>query len=408
MKHLQLRRYRYYLHWNVPKELRDHSFFRGKAIYAKSLQTSDLQQARRMRDAIVSEFMGLLERVREVPRQRHFNTILSEIRQTVESYRPSDALCAASAAPLAPMIGVTPTPAHISLRKAVDGFIKGNEDKVHKAILSKARSGAKSLLTVLNKRDVPLSSIQARDVTLWLQSISTDKSDWTRKGYRSALSSCWEWCYLNKQAEGTNPFLGARFKSGIAPKKYEPFTHEQLSAIISRASPQLKALIKFGLVTGCRIGELVCLGVNDFEIKGNVHIIKITDGKTYNSIRGIPLPEHLWRELKDYIINGLWLDRYGNTSPAGWSAKFGRLKAEVTGERDKKNCFHSFRGMTITAYENAGIPEGMTSQIVGHSKQGLTLSYGLYSSGYNYIYQIAAVEKMLNEDTMKNYLALLK
>ncbi|MGL4843199.1 MAG: DUF6538 domain-containing protein [Aeromonas veronii] len=112
MKHLQLRRYRYYLHWNVPKELRDHSFFRGKAIYAKSLQTSDLQQARRMRDAIVSEFMGLLERVREVPRQRHFNTILSEIRQTVESYRPSDALCAASDAPLAPMIGVSPLPPH--------------------------------------------------------------------------------------------------------------------------------------------------------------------------------------------------------------------------------------------------------------------------------------------------------
>ncbi|WP_279486047.1 hypothetical protein [Aeromonas veronii] len=63
--------------------------------------------------------------------------------------------------------------------------------------------------------------------------------------------------------------------------------------------------------------------------------------------------------------------------------------------------------MTITAYENAGIPEGMTSQIVGHSKQGLTLSYGLYSSGYNYIHQIAAVAQMLNEDTMKNNLALL-
>ncbi|MNT99889.1 hypothetical protein D3C72_2428610 [compost metagenome] len=48
----------------------------------------------------------------------------------------------------------------------------------------------------------------------------------------------------------------------------------------------------------------------------------------------------------------------------------------------------------------------MTSQIVGHSKQGLTLSYGLYSSGYNYAHQLEAVEKMLAEETMSQFLKL--
>ena len=81
MKHLQLRRRRYYLHWNVPAELRDHPFFSGRAIYTKTLETSDLQQARRMRDTIVAEFNELLERVRAAPRRHRFNHLLAEIRQ---------------------------------------------------------------------------------------------------------------------------------------------------------------------------------------------------------------------------------------------------------------------------------------------------------------------------------------
>ncbi|MBL0581060.1 DUF6538 domain-containing protein [Aeromonas caviae] len=429
MKHLQLRRRRYYLHWNVPVELRDHPFFGGRAIYTKTLETSDLQQARRMRDAIVAEFNELLERVRAAPRRHRFNHLLAEIRAAVEEsnrysspndddehlFHAYDVEAAVASGDLVKADAIR-VALHgdsslaqdyaMTLLEAVDGFANEHSHSVNKAVISKARQGAKSLLSVLKVKDIDLSQIEPRDVTRWLQAISTEKSDWTRKGYRSALSSCWEWCYLHKEVDGTNPFIAARFKSGIAPRKYKPFTFEQLKVMAETASLPLHQLIKFGLVTGCRIGELVSLTPEDFEVKGNITLIRIKDGKTANAVRGIPLPRYLWEELKGHVCSGLWLDRHGKTSPSGWSSKFSVFKGKITGEREKRQCFHSFRGMAITAYQNAGIQEGMTSQIVGHSKQGLTLSYGLYSSGYNYAHQLEAVEKMLAEETMSQFLKL--
>ncbi|MEH8198248.1 tyrosine-type recombinase/integrase [Aeromonas allosaccharophila] len=429
MKYLQLRRHRYYLHWNVPVELRELPFFDGRAIYTKTLETSDLQQARRMRDSIVAEFNELLDRARAAPRRHRFKNLLDQIRSAVEessryncphntdehlfhAYDVSTAIASGDVVKADAIRVVLHGDSAVAkdyamtLIEAVDGFDKSNGHRVNKSVISKARQGAKSLLKILRLKNVPLGQIEPRDVTLWLQEISTEKSDWTRKGYRSALSSVWEWCYLQKEVEGTNPFTASRFKSGIAPQKYKPFTFEQVQAMVVAASPQLKPLIKFGLVTGCRIGELVSLTPEDFEVKGATTLIRIKDGKTANAVRGIPLPQHLWEELKGHIEAGLWLNRNGKTSPSGWSAKFSTFKGKITGEREKKQCFHSFRGMTVTAYQNAGVQEDMTAQIVGHSKQGLTMSYGLYSSGYNYAHQIEAVEKMLAEDAMSLFLKL--
>jgi len=41
--------------------------------------------------------------------------------------------------------------------------------------------------------------------------------------------------------------------------------------------------------------------------------------------------------------------------------------------------FHSIRKTVITELENAGIPEGISADIVGHEKK--TMTYGLYSAG---------------------------
>lgn len=43
--------------------------------------------------------------------------------------------------------------------------------------------------------------------------------------------------------------------------------------------------------------------------------------------------------------------------------------------------FHYIRKTLITLLENAGVPEGVAADIVGHEKQ--TMTYGLYSMGSN-------------------------
>ena len=57
--------------------------------------------------------------------------------------------------------------------------------------------------------------------------------------------------------------------------------------------------------------------------------------------------------------------------------RFGRLKTEMG--YGKQHVFHSIRKTAATVFEQAGVPEGITADIIGHEKQ--TMTYGLYSGG---------------------------
>jgi len=57
--------------------------------------------------------------------------------------------------------------------------------------------------------------------------------------------------------------------------------------------------------------------------------------------------------------------------------RFGRLKTNLG--YGKLHVFHSIRKTAATVFEQAGVPEGVTADIIGHEKQ--TMTYGLYSGG---------------------------
>jgi integrase len=57
--------------------------------------------------------------------------------------------------------------------------------------------------------------------------------------------------------------------------------------------------------------------------------------------------------------------------------RFGRLKTKMG--YGKQHVFHSIRKTAATVFEQAGVPEGVTADIIGHEKQ--TMTYGLYSGG---------------------------
>ena len=57
--------------------------------------------------------------------------------------------------------------------------------------------------------------------------------------------------------------------------------------------------------------------------------------------------------------------------------RFGRLKTKLG--YGKLHVFHSIRKTAATVFEQAGVPEGVTADIIGHEKQ--TMTYGLYSGG---------------------------
>ena len=85
----------------------------------------------------------------------------------------------------------------------------------------------------------------------------------------------------------------------------------------------------------------------------------------------------LLEDSKDgYALSGLTVSKYGDRSN-GIGKRFGHLKKEQG--FGSQYVFHSIRKTVVTILENAGLPENVVADIVGHEKT--TMTYGLYSGG---------------------------
>ena len=90
-----------------------------------------------------------------------------------------------------------------------------------------------------------------------------------------------------------------------------------------------------------------------------------------------------------YVLSGLTADKYGARSN-GLSSRFGKLKTSLG--FDQRHVFHSIRKTVVTILENAGAPENVVADIVGHEKT--TMTYGLYSGGTSLAVKREVLEKL--------------
>lgn len=180
-----------------------------------------------------------------------------------------------------------------------------------------------------------------------------------------------------------------------ARKPFEPVdVVKLLDAAIERGDDQLANLIRLGMWTGCRIEELCAL--RSEQVRGDY--FSIEDAKTEAGQRDVPLhPEltetvvRLLDDSKDgYVLSGLTLNKYGDRSNA-IGKRFGRLKADLG--FSPQYVFHSIRKTVVTILENAGVPENVVADIVGHEKPSIT--YGLYSGGASLDTKRAALAKLV-------------
>lgn len=154
-----------------------------------------------------------------------------------------------------------------------------------------------------------------------------------------------------------------------------------LRAAEDKGDHQLADLIRLGMWTGARIEELCSLKVNNVQ---ETHF-EVEDAKTEAGWRKVPIHSRLKptidRLIKDstdgFVLSGLSdKGKYGDRSTA-IGKRFGRLKtAQGFGSQ---HVFHSIRHTVATLLENAGVLQNITSDILGHEKEGM--SYGQYSAG---------------------------
>lgn len=179
-----------------------------------------------------------------------------------------------------------------------------------------------------------------------------------------------------------------------------PFTDEQLHRLLIEAEasgyPHLGSLIRLAMWTGCRIEELCALKLTEVSTDR----IKVTDAKTKAGDREVPLHsaiKPLVAELRaqsqdGFLLSGLTLNKYGDRSNA-IGKKFGRMKDALG--LGPELVFHSIRKTVATKLENAGVPEGIAADILGHKKQ--TMTYGLYSGGTSFENKEEEIAKLAYE-----------
>lgn len=170
-----------------------------------------------------------------------------------------------------------------------------------------------------------------------------------------------------------------------------------LKAAEDKGDEQLTQLIEIAAHTGARIEELCSLKVTDVFKVDAISCLNITDAKTEAGNREVPihpsiakLIKQLMKESKDgYLFSGLTFNKYMQRSNA-IGKRFGYLKTALG--FGKGHVFHCFRNTVATQLENAGVPEGVAADIVGHEKK--TMTYGLYSNGTKAKIKFEAVKKI--------------
>ncbi len=429
MKHLVKKANRYYIHWNIPKDVRH--LFDGLAIYSRSLKTDNLGQAIMRRDQLLTELEGIVRKARVNPERQQFLALVKEIRKAAgeppieqdeenieEAWSTelqvaiekgdtvrADAIRAAmgweDAEGIEAKYGIT-------LMEAAKLYTETTEESLDPSTLSRLNLAPVSFASFLKLKDIHLADIDKRDVIAWVLECAKDKAPRTVKAYATCLSMVWDWAYRSKEVSGENPFKDLDIRLTSSGTKRTAFTVEQVAALLEDAGPAMYSLMKFALVTGCRLGELVTITAEDFHETDGVHYFTIKDGKTANAARNVPLPVSLWEELKAVVESELWTRTETRTRPSSaqyWSVMFQKHKDAVLGEQCSA-VFHSFRKMAATGYQRAQVFEGIAAGILGHSRKGLTLSYGLYATGFELQQQLEAVEKMLAGEYMQSFLNL--
>lgn len=248
-----------------------------------------------------------------------------------------------------------------------------------------------------------LEDISKKTVRLWCDELLQELSPKTVQ--QSLLCACRNyWSYLQDievVPEDLQPFTGLRFKPVGKKKKtdWKPYTNEEITKVLKASHGYSKNLllpdlIEIGRYTGMRINEICSRKLTDISETE----INVPDSKTESGVRSIPIHSKLKPIIEklidistdEYLLPGLSdKNKYKDRSVAIGKI-FGRLKTSLG--FTSRHGFHSIRSTVATQLENAGVPENVAADILGHEKP--TMTYGLYSGGSNYETKKGAIEKI--------------
>lgn len=383
----------------------------GKHAFKQTLKTSDKTVAIARSGPIIAEFKAAIEEARGNPTQ-HLEDYLAYTESYLRKARKNpdikpaaidgieeqalDRLLAAHGVQQPEQLPKKTQADIVQSYKVVTGqrtLFDGPLDDYVKSRKVEAKTEAKDrhAITKFASRASTVEEVDrqaVRDFVSWLSKDEGHKNR-TIKDNLSTLRVYWGWLADNGYApeDRANPFesvkLPAENRKDAAEKVRLPFSIEDIQrlhkAIDAGRSDMMRATFILAIYTGCRIEEITSLEtVNVTE-----ETIQIVRAKSAAGNRTIPIHPAIRSLVADlrargdkYLLPDLVANRYGARSPA-MSKQFGKVKSKLG--YDSRYVFHSLRQTVTTLLEQAGVPESVSADILGHDKK--TITYGVYSGG---------------------------
>ncbi|MFD2175717.1 tyrosine-type recombinase/integrase [Rhodobacter lacus] len=416
----------------IPKDCR--SALGDKTALVLSMDTGDIREARRRRDAFEEEHKGTFAAIRAGtydPENKRANAAqqgalwretLAELREDPET--PEALLDAAAAAEEQERESLRGAE-RAAFERALKGAVPFNHhaNAYLKAIklaekTTKERAGLLAMVSDwFTAKGLTLDKLGRREVGRYCSEVLEDLHPVTAQKRLGAARGYWDWLMTKGhvlRADG-NPWAGqlqASKKRRVERDEAEdaeerPFTDEEVTVLLTSAWPArqkeanraiLLDGLALGLLSGLREAEVANLRVGDIEHPEGapLGVLRVREGKTASAIRRVPVHPALApmiarrcdRKKPDAMLfHDLWDGREAGKGSAadafGKAFRRYRLALNVDDKREGKRRslvnFHSARRWFATKSAQAGIPLDTIAAVIGHSdkssKHSMTLRY---------------------------------
>lgn len=406
-KYLEQRRRVWYAVLDVPKALRAQL---GTKRFVKSLKTESVTEAERRVLSVVAKWKAQIEAAR-TGSDGPISDLAHEWRDDYATATPEERSLIYDDALEAKVTSIRKkNPVQAEAFKLVVTGQAIKTDEYMERWLSGLPNAAKTIdmkrseILRLTEKFPFTNMIDTRSVQRWAYELQFEKQ-YSSSSVQKTMSVCrgyWRHLFLeghiNREDQPFQDVVQRTTKSKQAPKRgeknFEPVdVVKLLGAAKEKKDEPLYDLIQLAMWTGCRIEELCSIKLQDVKTDRLV----IVNAKSDAGNREVPIHpklspvvERLRSQSTDgYLMSGLTFNKFSDRSNA-IGKRFGRLKGKLG--FGPEHVFHSIRKTVATLLENAGVPEGISSDLLGHKKQ--TLTYGLYSGGAGFVQKRTAVEKL--------------
>ena len=284
-----------------------------------------------------------------------------------------------------------------SVREHVEGWVSGKQGEVAAATLVFYQGVAKKFLTWLGEQAKnDLSAVTEEHMKQFRQHESEKLSAKTVNHEIKTLKMIFREA-MRRKLITDDPTLGIKTLKGKASKKKAVFSPEQIQRILDASDDEWKSMVMFALYTGQRLIDIASLKASNINLqKGVIHLTTRKTDKMLNIPIAPPLRRHIdllkfdraddsalhpraFKIVDEQGKSGHLSNQFSSIlSQAGLRKKKAHRKTGVGkgSERDESGLsFHSFRHTAVTRLKEAGVPEAVVMELIGHDSEQMSALY---------------------------------